>query len=337
MEIISNKRRIDFMAIRHYAYILSAILLGLSVYAWISRGEDKYGIDFRGGSIIELQAKGPQADAGDVRARLSDLNLGDVQVQQFGSERELLVRIESQGGGDNAEQSETRSERAKPSRSEAREQRSQAREQSSNRGSENREQRAFGAQRSERSQANQQGTTEQIRARYQARQQQTATTRSGGQDSTRNWRSRDRQGTSTTTQAQTNWRERERRVRTIPDTTPTATQQTSRERSAFRDRLPADLRSTAGPEFDSLPFRSLYLTDDEWAAEAANATKHGVLHVGRVEDPAGGFRAHRAVLVKPNGVLGSAYMTAIRPFRHLVVYPPLLREMGRAWPAGARA
>jgi len=138
--------------------------------------------------------------------------------------------------GDHAEKSESRSERVRPNRSEAREQRSQAREQNSTRGSDNREQRAFGAQRSERSQANQQGTTEQIRARYLARQQQTATTRSEPNESVRNWRGRDRQGTSTTTQAQTNWRERERRVRTIPDTTPTATQQTSRERSAFRDR-----------------------------------------------------------------------------------------------------
>ena len=55
-----------------------------------------YGIDFRGGSIIEIQAKGDAADAGDVRSRLSELNLGDVQVQEFGSDRNLLIRIEAQ-------------------------------------------------------------------------------------------------------------------------------------------------------------------------------------------------------------------------------------------------
>ena len=38
-----------------------------------------------------------------------------------------------------------------------------------------------------------------------------------------------------------------------------------------------------------------------------------------------------AVYVKPNGLLGCAYMAAIRPFRHLIVYPPMLREMGRNW------
>jgi Protein of unknown function (DUF2867) len=40
-----------------------------------------------------------------------------------------------------------------------------------------------------------------------------------------------------------------------------------------------------------------------------------------------------AVYVKPNGVLGSAYMAAIRPFRRLIVYPPMLREMERNWRA----
>jgi hypothetical protein len=40
-----------------------------------------------------------------------------------------------------------------------------------------------------------------------------------------------------------------------------------------------------------------------------------------------------AVYVKPNGLLGCAYMAVIRPFRHLIVYPPMLREMGRNWRA----
>jgi hypothetical protein len=40
-----------------------------------------------------------------------------------------------------------------------------------------------------------------------------------------------------------------------------------------------------------------------------------------------------AVLVKPNGRFGSVYMTAIRPFRHLIVYPPMLRQIGREWQA----
>jgi hypothetical protein len=60
---------------------------------------------------------------------------------------------------------------------------------------------------------------------------------------------------------------------------------------------------------------------------------HGVMHIGRVPDGTGGFRAHMAVLVKPNGLLGKAYMAAIRPFRHLVVYPAMMRDVERWWSA----
>ena len=104
--------------------------------------------------------------------------------------------------------------------------------------------------------------------------------------------------------------------------------------STLRDRLPADLRETGpGPKFDGLPFTPLYLLEDEWAAEIANRTMHGVLHLGWVPDGAGGYRGQMAVLVKRNGLLGTAYMAAIRPFRHLLVYPQMLREIERRWPA----
>ena len=60
---------------------------------------------------------------------------------------------------------------------------------------------------------------------------------------------------------------------------------------------------------------------------------HGVMHLGWVPDETGGYRGQMAVFVKPNGLLGNAYMAAITPFRHLIVYPPMLREIGRSWRA----
>lgn len=98
----------------------------------------------------------------------------------------------------------------------------------------------------------------------------------------------------------------------------------------LRDRLPADLVDTA-TGFDGHQFTPLYLTDDEFALEIANRTVHGVMHIGWVPDGAGGHRGQMAVLVKPNGALGSAYLAAIAPFRHLVVYPLMMRDIGRAW------
>ena len=103
----------------------------------------------------------------------------------------------------------------------------------------------------------------------------------------------------------------------------------------LRDRLPAELRDAPGPGFDALPFSSLYLLDDEWAAEIANRTMHGVMHIGWIRDETGGYRGQMAVLVKPNGLFGIAYMAAIRPFRHLVVYPQTIRAIEREWRAHA--
>jgi len=104
--------------------------------------------------------------------------------------------------------------------------------------------------------------------------------------------------------------------------------------ATLRDRFPADLRDVPpGPRVRGLPFTPLYLLPDEWAAETANRTMHGVLHLGWVPDGAGGYRGQMAVLVKPNGLLGTAYMAAIKPFRHLIVYPVLIGEIQRAWQA----
>lgn len=102
--------------------------------------------------------------------------------------------------------------------------------------------------------------------------------------------------------------------------------------ASLRDRLPEDLRDgPSGPDFSELPFTPLYLTYDEWAAEVANETVHGVMHLCWVADGTGGYRGQMAVLVKPNGLFGRLYMAAIRPFRHLIVYPAAMRELERRW------
>ena len=103
---------------------------------------------------------------------------------------------------------------------------------------------------------------------------------------------------------------------------------------SLRERLPRELREAGpGADFATLPMTSLYLLDDEWAAEIANATVHGVMHIGWVPDGTGTYRAEMAVYVKPNGIMGRAYMAAIRPFRHLLVYPAMMRDGERAWAA----
>ena len=75
------------------------------------------------------------------------------------------------------------------------------------------------------------------------------------------------------------------------------------------------------------------MTGEEWAAEIANRTMHGVVHLGWVAEGGGSYRGQMAVLVKRNGLMGGAYMAAIKPFRHLIVYPLMLRDLGRRWRA----
>ncbi len=112
---------------------------------------------------------------------------------------------------------------------------------------------------------------------------------------------------------------------------------------SLRERLPADLlEAPRGPDLRAVPgraavdgpavFSSVYQTHNEWVAELSNKTVHALMHIGWVPDDSGsGYHAQMAVLVKPNGRFGRAYMTAIRPFRYVLVYPLLLRAIGRGW------
>ncbi|MDX6657732.1 MAG: hypothetical protein QOH62_2525, partial [Solirubrobacteraceae bacterium] len=103
-------------------------------------------------------------------------------------------------------------------------------------------------------------------------------------------------------------------------------------------RLPDDLRDTASDlRFASVPFTPLYRTHDEFAAEMSNQTVHGVLHLAWVDQGKGRYQGQMAVYVKPRGLLGKAYMALIKPFRHWIVYPGLMRQVERAWKTRARA
>jgi hypothetical protein len=72
-------------------------------------------------------------------------------------------------------------------------------------------------------------------------------------------------------------------------------------------------------------------------AEVSNATVHGVLQLAWVEQGKDRFRGQMGVYVKPRGKLGEAYLKFIEPFRHFIVYPALMRQIGRAWDARSPA
>jgi len=101
---------------------------------------------------------------------------------------------------------------------------------------------------------------------------------------------------------------------------------------SLRDRLPGSLRDTVNPgRFVALPFTPLFELPDEFAAEIANKTMHGILHLGAVPAGEGEVLVRLTVLVKTNGFFGRAYMAAIKPFRYLLVYPAMFRELEGRW------
>jgi hypothetical protein len=104
------------------------------------------------------------------------------------------------------------------------------------------------------------------------------------------------------------------------------------DETSLADRLPDDLRDTAvGLDFASLPFTPLYRTNLEFAAELSNRTVHAVMHLAWVDQGAGRYQGQMAVYVKPRGRLGEGYMALIKPFRHWIVYPALMRQTAALW------
>lgn len=95
--------RIDFMRFKGLCFGLSIALMALSLALVATKGLN-FGVDFKGGSLIEVRSdKGP-ADLASIREKVGSLGLGDVQIQNFGTEQDVLIRIEEQPGGESAQQ-----------------------------------------------------------------------------------------------------------------------------------------------------------------------------------------------------------------------------------------
>ena len=103
--------KFKFMKWRTFSFPASIIAAVLSLGLFVSVGMN-YGIDFQGGTLIEVQSKSGPADIGSIRSQLSGLELGDVQVQEFGTPQDVLIRIETQPGGEDAQQAVIRLVRA---------------------------------------------------------------------------------------------------------------------------------------------------------------------------------------------------------------------------------
>ena len=97
-----SKSSIDFLKGKYVAFITSILLILLSIGLFFLNGLN-FGIDFKGGTLIEIEMQN-KIEISEVRSSLNSLSLGDIQVQEFGSDKNLLIRIEQQQGGDQIQQ-----------------------------------------------------------------------------------------------------------------------------------------------------------------------------------------------------------------------------------------
>jgi len=102
LRFVPDNTKIAFMRGRIAGLVTSAVLSIASVILFFYPGLN-YGIDFRGGIVIEARTSGP-ADFGALRSSLDGLGLGEAALQQFGGADNVLIRLERQPGGDEAQQ-----------------------------------------------------------------------------------------------------------------------------------------------------------------------------------------------------------------------------------------
>jgi len=103
LRLIPDDTKFDFMRFRRISFPLSAIASILAILLYFTHGLN-FGIDFVGGTMLEVQSKAEVADLAKMRATLGGLGLGDVQLQQFGTPRDVLIRVSQQAGGEQAQQ-----------------------------------------------------------------------------------------------------------------------------------------------------------------------------------------------------------------------------------------
>lgn len=101
LKLVPDGTSIRFMNARFAGIAFSAILSLASVALFLNPGLN-YGVDFKGGILLELTTNGP-ADLGRLRSGLDTLGLGEVTLQEFGSASDVLVRVERQPGDDAAQ------------------------------------------------------------------------------------------------------------------------------------------------------------------------------------------------------------------------------------------
>jgi len=107
IRLIPDDTKVPFMRYARWGFPASLVAMAASLILFFVVGLN-LGIDFKGGTLIEVQSKTAVADLAKIRSELQPLGLGDVEVQGFGASDDVLIRLEAQPGGDEAQQEAVR-------------------------------------------------------------------------------------------------------------------------------------------------------------------------------------------------------------------------------------
>jgi len=103
LRLAPENTKFGFMRFRRVSYPLSATLSIISVILFLFVGMN-FGIDFAGGTQVDIRAKSGEVHIADIRAKAESLGLGPVEVQQIGSDSDVLLRLNVQSGGESGQQ-----------------------------------------------------------------------------------------------------------------------------------------------------------------------------------------------------------------------------------------
>ena len=103
LRIVPDDTKFDFMRFRRVSFPVSAALSILALLFYFTHGLN-FGIDFKGGTLIEVQSKTGKIDMAQMRRTIEGLSLGEIQLQEFGDQGEVLIRVSQQPGGEQAQQ-----------------------------------------------------------------------------------------------------------------------------------------------------------------------------------------------------------------------------------------
>ncbi len=102
LRIVPDNTKFDFMRFRRVSFPISAVLSIVAIALYFFHGLN-FGIDFKGGTLMEIRTKAGPADLAQMRTAIGALGLGEFQLQQFGSPQDVLIRISQQTGGEDAQ------------------------------------------------------------------------------------------------------------------------------------------------------------------------------------------------------------------------------------------